>query len=407
MNATSLRGGAAIVGFGDCYGREDSPRSAMALALDATRDALADAGLEKEDIDGVLTGRAPMSDMRHQWNNVFSAYAKITPRYASEVTIHAAGMNAMLKHAALAVTSGVARFVLCVGADTAASLPDVRAAIGGMDADPEFEQPYEPIIPSIYALIARRLMHEHSITEEDLSAVSVQCQDWAIHHPYATKRAKGPVTIEQVMASPVISSPLRLWHCAPWGPPGTAGALIVTDAETARRLHPNPIYILGSGECHTHEYLADRLALRSSRLPLGDLPNITASGARIAGDIAFQMAGLAPSDVRLVQTASQFAHMELMALVELGFTTYREVGAFIRSGAIGSDGHLPTNTNGGWLSFGQPGVSCVMDSLVETVRQMRGIALGRSLSRPPEISLVHANGGMNACHSVTILGLQP
>src|SRR5258708_231753 len=182
------------------------------------RAALLDANLDKHKIDGVLTGRAPASDRRQQWNNIFSAYVKLNPTYSSEISIHAAGMNSMLKHAAMAVTSGVAEYVLCVGADSDAHVIDKIQTVPEIDADPEFELPYGTIIPSLYALVARRLMHEYAITEEHMSAVAVQCQNWAVHHPYATKRPKGPITIEQVMASPIICSPLRLWHCAIWGP---------------------------------------------------------------------------------------------------------------------------------------------------------------------------------------------
>lgn len=397
-----LKGKAAIAGYGDSYCRSTETKTAMHLAMEATARAIEDAGIEKNDIDGVLTGRAPMSDMREQWNNVFASYAKITPQYASEITIHAAGMNSMIKHAALAVSNGLARCVLCVGADAAAGLLDARSVIGGLDADPEFEQPYEPIIPTLYAQIANRLMHEYGVTEEDISAVAVQCQDWAVHHPYATKARKGRVTIEDVMASPMISSPLRLWHCAPWGPPGTAGAVIVMAAADARTVSKAPLFIHGAGECQTHEYLTDRMGLRESLLPLGDLPNITSSGAKVAGSNAYKMAGMTPSNIDILQTASQFAHVELIALAELGFTVMEEAGQFVRSGETGPTGELPTNTNGGWLSFGQPGVSCVMDSIMEVVRQLRGEALG--LQVPDlETGMVHSNGGMQACHSVTIL----
>lgn len=397
-----LSGKAAIVGYGDSYCRRDERKTALRLAMEATSRAIADAGIEKDDIDGVLTGRAPMSDMREQWNNIFAAYAKITPRYSSEITIHAAGMNSMIKHAALAVSSGLARCVLCVGADAAAGLLDARGVIGALDADPEFEQPYEPIIPTVYAQIASRLMHEHGITDEDLSAVAVQCQDWAVHHPYSAKGYKGRVTIDEVMASKMVASPLRLWHCAPWGPPGTAGAVIVMAAADARKVTKTPLWIRGAGECQTHDYLTDRMALRSSKLPLGNLPNITTSGARVAGDLAYRMAGMEPRHIDVLQTASQFAHVELVVLSELGFTQLTESGAFVRSGQTGPGGMIPTNTNGGWLSFGQPGVSCVMDSICELIRQLRSEALGAQVPSA-NIGMVHSNGGMQACHSVTIL----
>ena len=402
MSGNELRAKAAIVGFGDSYCAKPERKTALHLATDAMRNALRDANLTKEDIDGVLTGRAPSSDRRQQWNNIFCAYAKLTPTYSSEITIHAAGMNSMLKHAAMAVTSGVAQYVLCVGADSDAHTLDKVQTVPEIDADPEFELPYGTIIPALYAQVARRLMHEYGMTDEHLSTVAVQCQNWAVHHPYAAKAYKGRVTLEQVMASPMVCSPLRLWHCAIWGPAGTGGALIVTTAERARAMTRNPIYLLGAGECATHEYITDRLALRTSRLDLGTLPNITTTGCKIAAELAFEMAGIGRNDIDIVQTASNFAHIELLALSELGFADKRDVGKFVMSGATDIGGDLPTNTNGGWLSFGQPGVSCVMDSIVEAMRQLRGEALGKQVDGV-KTALVQTVGGMTACNSVTIL----
>jgi acetyl-CoA acetyltransferase len=406
VNRHPLRGRAAIVGFGDCHAARGEAPSAYRLAMLAIARALDDAGVGKDEVDGLLTGRAPLSEERLQWNNVLASYARLTPRYSTEITTHAAGMNLMLRHAALAVTQGLARFVLCVGADALAASPQARQRIGAVDADPEFEQPYEPLIPTLYALVANRLQHEYGITEEDLAAVVVECQRWAVHHPHASRAHLGLVTAAEVMRSPPVAGVLRRWHCAPWGPPGSAGALLVTNAETARALHPRPVYLLGAGECHTHESLTDRMGLRRSALPLGALPNLTTTGGVVAARDAFAEAGIACGDVDVVQTASQFAHVELMALAEMGFVGLREAGAFVRSGVTGPGGALPTNTNGGWLGFGQPGVSCVMDSLGEAVRQLRGRALGLQVP-DPVIAVVHANGGVHACHSVSVLGLQP
>jgi acetyl-CoA acetyltransferase len=401
MSASSLRGKAAIVGFGDAYSDPGQRKSAFRLGMEALRNAIADAGINKDDIDGVLVGRAPAYDSRPQWNNIFCAYAKLTPQYNTEVSIHAAGMNSMLKHAAMAVDAGIARFVLCLGVDSN-DFTDIRAAVAGVDTDPEFEAPYRPMIPAIYGQVACRLMHEYGITEEDMAAVSVECQNWGVHHPKAAKRDKGRITIDDVLSSRMVSSPLRLWNCAIWGPPGTAGAMIVTSSETARTLQAKPVYILGSAECETHEYITDRLALRHSRLPLGPLPSITSTGCRVAGKAAFEMAGVTHADIDVLQTGSNFSHSELIALSELGFTTLPEAGAFVRSGITGIGGKLPTNTNGGWLSFGQPGAVCVMDSVVEGVRQLRGQALGQQVP-DAEVACIHALGGMMACQSVTIL----
>ena len=402
MEAQDLRGAAAIVGFGDKYCKPHEMISPLHLAGLAVRSALQDAGLKKDDIDGVLTGREPSGDERPQWQNILCAYLKMTPRYSSQITIHAAGMNAMLKHAAMAVTTGIAKYVLCVGCDSISFL-NARVQLAGTDTDPEFEQPYEPVIPAIYAQIACRLMHEQGMTERHLAAVSVACQQWAVHHPYATKGPKGLVTMDEVLNSRMIASPLRLWMCSTFGPPGAAGAVVVTTAENARKMCKHPIYILGAGECVTHDYLTDRLGLRHSRLPFGKLPNITSFGCRVAADLAYKMAKLTPADIDIVQTPSNFAHSALLSLWECGFaSSTADAGELLLSGKTGLGGDLPTNTNGGWISFGQCGIACVMDSVMETVRQLRQETLGKRVERP-EIGLVHALGGMQACHSVTIL----
>ncbi len=402
MEAKDLRGAAAIIGFGDKYLKPGEGASPLHLASLAVRAALQDAGLEKEDIDGVLTGREPSGDERPQWQNILSAYLKMTPRYSTQVTIHAAGMNSMLKHAAMAVTTGLAKYVLCVGCDAIWHL-NARVQLAGTDTDPEFEQPYEPVIPSIYAQIACRLMHEQGLTARHLAAVSVACQKWAVHHPYAAKGAKGVVTLEDVLQSRMIASPLTLWMCAALGPPGAAGAVIVTSAENARKISKRPLYILGAGECVTHDYITDRLGLRKSRLPFGKLPNITSFGSRVAADAAYSMAGVTPADIDVVQTPSNFAHSALLSLWECGFAkSTADAGELILSGATDHGGRLPANTNGGWISFGQCGIACVMDGVMETVRQLRQETLGLRVEKP-EIGLVHALGGMQACHSVTIL----
>jgi acetyl-CoA acetyltransferase len=401
----NLRGAAAIVGFGDSYADAEIKKSPLHLAAEATAYALADAGLEKDQLDGLLTGREPVGDSRFAWNTVFAAYTKLTPRYSTQSIIHGAGINSMLKHAALAVTTGVATHVLCVCADSTAST-DPGKHLPEIDADPEFELPYGPSMPSLYAQIASRYMHEFGITEEHLARVAVSAQDWAVHHPYAAKAKYGRVTAETIMGSRMIASPLRLWHCAIWGPPGTGGAFIVTTAERARELTETPVYLLGFAECSTHEYVTDRLALRSSALPLGKLPNLTTTGTKVAAQEAFGMSGLGPWDMDLVMTASNFAHVPLMMLEDLGYCEKGEAGNFVADGHIDIDGgDLKLNTNGSWLSFGQPGISCVTDSLVEAVRQLRGIALGKQVE-DVRFAVTQSVGGPTSGNSVTILGTE-
>jgi acetyl-CoA acetyltransferase len=247
------------------------------------------------------------------------------------------------------------------------------------------------------------MMHEFGVTEDDFTAIAVQCQNWAIHHPYAAKAYLGPFTAEKVNQSPMVSWPLRMLHMAPWGPPGTGGAFIVTSSERARSLNDHPIYILGAGECETHEYVTDRMALRTSPVDLGVLPNLTSTGCAVAARTAYEMAGLGPKDMDTAQLSSNFAHIEMLMLAELGFCDKHEMGAFVRSGVLDVGGDLPTNTNGGWLSFGQAGAACAQDTVIEAVRQLRGMALGKQIKPNPSTAVVHGLGGISACHSVLVL----
>lgn len=403
----NLRAKAAIVGFGDAYATYENPKTPLHLAAEAMRKALDDAGLKKEDIDGLLTGREPSADPRPAWNTIFAAYVKLTPTYNTMVNIHAAGMNSMIKHAAMAVTTGVARFVLCVGSDaTALFAADPVKLLPTLDTDPEFELPYGPILPSIYAQIARRYMFEYGITEEQISLMAVHAQNWAVHHPFAAKAKKGKITVDTVMNSRMIASPLRLWHCSTYGPPGTGGAFIVAASEVAEKITDKPIYLLGSGEAGSHEYLTDRMALRRANIDLGKLPNLTNTAVKQAAKLAYEMAGMGPKDMDVVQTSGNFAFVPMMVLEDLGFCEKGGAGRFIEEGHTDVGGDLPFNTDGGWLSFGQPGTVCVMDSMIEGIRQVRGLALGKQVEPIPKICLVHSLGGVLANHSVTILSTE-
>lgn len=398
-------GDAVIIGFGDAYARMGEGRKPLDLAGECVRKALADSGIDKQQLDAVFTGRAPWADMRPQWNNILASYLKIVSRHGTEVTVHGAGVNSTLKHAALAVVTGVSEFALCLETDSAAMFSDAVARTARVDADPNYELPYGAFIPAVHAQWCSRYCHEYGVTDEERALVAVQHQNWAVHHPYAVKAEKGTITVRQVLESPLVASPLRLWECSRWGPGGTGGAFIVTTREKAAELGvARPVEILGFGECCTHEYITDRLGLRDGPAELGPLPNLLYTGAAVAGRMAYDVAGIGPDDIDIVQLGAPFTHYVLMLLEDLGFCDRGQARKFIADGRGDVGGDLPVNTNGGWISFGQPGISCAMDSLVEAVRQLRGQALGKQVD-DPRIALVHATGGMMACNAVTLLGV--
>jgi acetyl-CoA acetyltransferase len=401
-----LSGKAAIVGYGDAYADPEAAATPIALASTATINALADAGLRRDDIDGLFTGRTPFGDYRPQWNNIFAAHMKIFPRHASEITVHGAGVNTMIKHAVIAVLTGAADNVLCVQSDGGKAYSDLKSDIPNVDADPRFELPYGPTMASYYAMFARRYMHEYGVTERDLARVAASHQEWAAEHPNAERHWRGRLSVEDILASDMIAAPLRRLMCAPWRNAGTAGAFIVTTAERARALQQRPLYVLGVGESSTNEYVIDRMSLRDRPAFLGKLPNLTTTSAVEVGRQAFEMAGLQPSDMHVVESGSNFPHMSLMMLEDLGFTPKGEAAAFVNAGHADPGGKLPYNTNGGYLGFGQAGISCVMDSIIELIRQLRGEALGRQVP-DAEVGMVHGMGGPLSCHAAAIFSVNP
>lgn len=393
---------AAIVGMGDAYASVRDRKDPLQLAAEATHKALADAGIGKDQVDAVFTGRSPWADKRSQWSNIFISHMQMPVSLTTEVTMHGAGLNATVGMAAQMIAAGQAEYVLCLQSDATELFVDAVAMGAEADADPQYEVVYGPTIPSLYAQAACRYFHEYGITEEDLADVAIANQRWAIHHPHAAKAKFGEIDRAKVLASPYVSTPLRRWMCSTWGG-GTGGALIVTSPERARAAR-DPVYLMGYGSATTHEYLGDRMNMRKCRYPgLGQFPNLTHTATAEAARQAYTMSGLGPKDIDMTQISVNFAHMGPIVMEDLGFAAKGRGIDLYREGRTGVDGDLPTDTNGGWLSFGQPGISCNMDSYVEAIRQLRGQALGLAPAKRPRTVLVQGAGGMLAAGGVAIL----
>ena len=406
---------AAIVGYGDAYADFDDPSPPMTLAARAVREAVADAGLEPGEVrgQGLLTARRPAADYRPQWNNALASYLDLAPTYSTEVTMHSAGAVSMIEHASMAVREGLVDYVVCTGADAAASLgayPHIGSESGDytnytefagtMDVHPEFEYPYGTVMPAVFAMGARRQMHELGHTQEEFAKASVVCRDWGVDFPHATLGHKGRITVEDVLDSRVIASPLHLLDVMPLGPGGSGGAFVVTTVDRAEDLDADPVYIRGYGSRSTHEYLSPRL----NSTYWGDRGNLTETGVVDAAERAFDMADLGPEDVDLLETDAGTSNAVPLALEDLGFCERGAGGEFIREGHIDPDGgRIAFNTDGGALTAGQPGLSLYVDRIVECIRQLRGEALGRQ-AEGAETGLVYGLGGaLYACSTTAIL----
>jgi acetyl-CoA acetyltransferase len=340
----------------------------------------------------------------------FCGETGLTPTLSTAITMHGPGVTMMMLHAAMAIVTGVSKNVLCVCADTAPLLSNPAAAVAALDVDQTYEFPYGATLPALYAQVASRYLHEYGLEDGIFAPVVIQSQRWAASHQYAARRNLGEITLAQVMDSPMIASPLRLLDCAKWGPAGTGGAFVVTSAERARDLVRTPIYLLGAGSAITHETFSERIGLRHCSYDLGELPNLLRTGTAEAGRRAFQMAEVGPSDIDILETGTNFSFVRYLILEDLGFCDRGGAPEMVMSGAGEPGSRLPIDTNGGWLSFGQAGVSCAMDSVIEGIRQLRGEPLGLQATSPkgdpPQTCLVQSVGGCLSSHAVIIMSTE-
>lgn len=398
---------AAIVGIARALTFKDDPdlKSPLQLGAMAAVDAMRQAGIGRNQVGALFTARMPTAYRTLQYNQTLLNELKICPTFTSEITAHGAGAIGTLAYAVMAVNSGLIDYALCV-TNEAATVWLGKAKTGSnamIESNLQFEAPYGPITPALYAQIACRYMHEYGVTPEMTARVAVENRRWALAHPGAAMRKKGPLTIEDVLSSRMVASPLRLLDCSVNYPAGIGSAVVVTRADTARRDHVDPTWIAGFGQSNTHEWISERMGVWGAG-PVDDEPNLTAIGVAAAARQAYDMAGIGPDDIDLVETSAPFTFANLMVIEDLGFCGKGEGGAFVADGGIAFDSGLPFNTRGGYLSFGQTAQG--LDDLHEVVDQLWGRAEGRQVPEAT-IGLAHGHGGVLACHSVMILSKEP
>ena len=234
--------------------------------------------------------------------------------------------------------------------------------------------PFGPTIVGSYALVAQRHMHEYGTTSEQLAEIAVTMRRHAAMNPHAKYR--DPITVEDVLASRVISSPLHLLDCCIISDGG--GAVVAHLAERARDLAKPPVVVLGGAEAVQHHGIGRR-----------DLLEIA---AQQSGPLALARAGVTHADIDCCMIYDSFTITVLATLENLGFCKPGEGGAFCAGGRIGLGGALPINTDGGGLSSNHPGMRGIF-LVIEATKQLRG-ECGAAQVPDAEIALVHGTGGM-------------
>lgn len=376
------RGRAAIVGAAESDLGEVGPGfTPLDLIGQATERALADAGLEKKDVDGLFSASAYYSMATVSAGE----YLGIRPRYSDSTNMGGSSFVSHLLHAAAALEAGLCEVALVVYASTQRSGGGFR---GLSDPPNPYETPYGPRYPvSMYALAASRHMHEYGTTREQLAEVAVAAREWAKLNPKAFMR--DALTVEDVLSSRMISSPLSLLDCCLVTDGG--GALIVTSAKRAENLQKSPVYLLGAGEAHWHRNI-------------GQMPDLTVTAATDSGRRAYEMAGVRPEDVDVVMLYDAFTINPILFLEDLGFCEKGEGGAFVEGGRIAPGGALAVNTNGGGLSYNHPGMYGLL-LVIEAVRQLRG-ECGERQVEGTEVALAHGNGGVLSSQVTALLGTE-
>lgn len=377
----------AIVGVGESALGKVPGKSSLQLQMDAVLAAVADAGLTKSDIDGIM---APTSlTLPYLEPSVALAeYLGLQPSVSMGLSLGGATPVAALAYAAAALEKGLCRYIV---------LASGEARLSGMGRDqtvaalarighPEFELPYGPLIPGFVALAAQRHMYEYGTTREHLARVAVTQRRHAQLHPNAHMRK--PLTVEDVLASRPIATPLHLFDCAIIS--DGAAAVVLTTPERARDLAKKPVHVLGYGEFHTHTHAFCN-------------PDLLTLGTEKAARAAYEMAGAGVDDIQVAQIYDSFTITLLMQLEALGICPKGESGPFVAEGHTALGGRIPVNTHGGLLSYAHPGTAAGLLSLIEGVRQVRGECGERQVPNV-ELCLVTGNAGAHASQSVVILG---
>lgn len=381
----------AVVGIGEVPTGKFPDRSELEAAVTAARAAILDAGLTPRDIDVILPTGA-LASRHFNTDLVFSRLAEElgmnrSLKMNAQVMAGGATSSSILAVAEGLIASGMARRVLCVHSDKVGSLPkqagiDLFATTGVSE---EWEAPYGHNMNAVGALAAARYMHETGTTEEEMAAVCVSLRKWAMLNPNAMFRT--PLTVEEVMASRMVATPLRAKQCNMLA--DGAAAFVVARREDAAAITPTPVYVRGHGSLVTHYTLSQERDLARLGFPE-------------AGRAAYAEAGIGPEAIQLAQIYDAYPVWPLISLDGLGLCRGDRAGAFVAAGETSPGGALPMTTNGGMLSQGHTAVGGGIAVMVEAFRQLMGKAGERQA--PGLVNAIEtASGGTWMDSHVTIL----
>ncbi len=378
----SISGRTAIVGVAESDEIGKVPdKPALMLHAEAARSALTEAGLTKDDVDGLFTAGVSTLEL--------GEYLGIEPKVTDNTSVGGSSFVIHIAHAATAIATGRCEVALVTHGESGRS----RVGMPRRANDPDslrgqFEAPYglpQPV--GAYAMACSRHMYEFGTTHEQLAEIAVATRKWASLNPKAMMR--DPITIDDVLNSRPISYPFNLLDCCLVTDAG--GAYVMTTAERAKGLKQKPVMVMGVGEGHDHSMISQ-------------MPSYTSFAARHSGRRAFEMAGVTNDDIDLALIYDSFTYTVLLSLEELGFCKKGEGGDFVSGQRTAPGGAFPMNTNGGGLSYTHSGMYG-MFAVIETVRQLRHDYADQGIRqvKDAELAVVHGTGGVLSSAGTAIL----
>lgn len=382
----SLRRSGAIVGVAELPPRRTTPGvTTLEMIATVSKLAVEDAGLVPGAIDGLIVGPQVGETPQHVPATV-AEYLGLQPRFADIVDLGGATGAGMLWRAAAAIAAGMCETVLCVLGNTRD--PERTPRSPNRNPIREFDVPYGASgANQAYAMVAQQHMARFGTTSRQLAQVPVKQRANAMLNPDAVFFGK-PITVDDVLASPMIMSPLHLLEVVM--PCGGGAAFVVTSASRAASLPRPPVYLLGAGEKVTHRALSQA-------------PQLTTSPLAPAIADAYAMAGVGPSNIDLLSIYDCYSIVAAITIEDGGFCGKGEGGPWLESEDISISGALPVNPHGGQLASGQADLAGGMGHIVEAVRQLRHEAYGRQVEQA-NLALVTGNGATLSEEVALVLG---
>jgi acetyl-CoA acetyltransferase len=397
-----LRGDAAVVGFAEHRSERrftGTPSLAVEQWAELAALALADAGIEPRDVNGIVCG----SDIRESMMFMpatIAEYCGWAVNFAERVDLGGASPVGMVWRAAAAIELGLCDVVVCVTTGQPRPEPPVPEpldprAIWGASSNAwgspqaEFEIPYGNVAQNCgFAMYAQRYHDTFGWDERARAKIAADQRKSASVNPNAVFYGK-PITVDDVLGSRMIADPLHLLEIVM--PCQGGAALVLTSRERARRTRHRPVFVTGFGEHLTHKtptYAPDLV-----RTPIGS-----------AADKAFEMADVRRSDVHMVQLYDCYTITALLTIEDSGFCGKGEGMAFVNEHDLSYEGDFPCNTHGGQLGFGQSSLAGGMSHVVEAVRQIQGRAEDRQLARHDNAYVSGTGGVMSEQTALVVQG---